>query len=113
MDQKLALAHVCVCACTAPLLVPGCVAMAPRTEEQLRRRAEIERWRYRAKRLASLKQRFPGIPPDVLQRAPLRQVSPPSAFNPGECSSGPVSNTHSLCGAPSSRTAVFSQAPSP
>ena len=49
--------------------------MAPRTQQQRRRRAENERRRYTAERLASLKERFPGMPPDVLQRAPLRQVS--------------------------------------
>ena len=49
--------------------------MVARTEEQRRRRAENERRRYTAKRMASLKERFPGMPPDVLQRAPLRQVS--------------------------------------
>ena len=57
-------------------------------------------------RLASLKERFPGMPPDVLQRAPLRQVSVAvrriddgqsalSAFSDAESSSGSVSNIHS------------------
>ena len=80
--------------------------MAPRTEEQRRRGAENERHRYTAKRLASLKERFPGMPRDVLQRAPLRQVSvavrrfgdrqsPLSAFSAAESSSGSVSNVNS------------------
>ena len=80
--------------------------MAPRTEQQRRRRAENERRRYTAERLASLKERFPGMPPDVLQRAPLRQVSVAvrrigdgqsalSAFSDAESSSGSVSNIHS------------------
>ena len=80
--------------------------MALRTEQQRRRRAENECRRYTAKRLASLKQRFPGMPPEVLQRAPLRQVSvavrrfgdrqsPLSAFSAAESSSGSVSNIHS------------------
>ena len=73
--------------------------MAPRTEQQRRGRAENERRRYTAKRLALLKERFPEMPPDVLQRAPLRQVSvavrrfggrqsPLSAFSAAESSSG-------------------------
>ena len=73
-------------------------SMVARTEEQLQRRAENERRRYTAKRLALLKERFPEMPPDVLQRAPLRQVSvavrrfgdrqsPLSAFSTAESSS--------------------------
>ena len=80
--------------------------MAPRTEQQRRRRAENERRRYTAERLASLKERFPGMPPDVLQRAPLRQVSVAvrrfgdrqsalGAFRDAESSSGSVSNVNS------------------
>ena len=80
----------------------GALTMSPRTEEQLRRRANNARRRYTSKRMASLKQRFPLIPPDVLERATLRQVSVAvrrigdgqstlSAFNPAECSSGSVS----------------------
>jgi hypothetical protein len=80
--------------------------MAARTEEQRRRRAENERRRYSAKRMASLKERFPGMPPDVLLRAPLRQVSfavrrigdrqsALSAFSDEESSSGSISNIHS------------------
>ena len=80
--------------------------MVARTEEQRRRRAENERRRYTAKRLALLKERFSEMPPDVLQRAPLRQVSvavrrfgdrqsPLSAFSAAESSSGSVSNIHS------------------
>ena len=80
--------------------------MVARTEEQRWRRAENERRRYTAKRMASLKERFPGMPPDVLQRAPLRQVSvavrrfgdrqsPLSAFSAAESSSGSVSNVSS------------------
>ena len=80
----------------------GALTMSPRTEEQLRRRANNARRRYTSKRLSSLKQRFPLIPPDVLERATLRQVSVAvrrigdgqgtlSAFNPAECSSGSVS----------------------
>ena len=86
----------------APSLVARCLAMAARAEEQLRRRAENERRRYTTKRLASLKQRFPGIPSDVLGRATLRQVSVAVrnmgdgqrtliAFSEQECSSGSVS----------------------
>ena len=81
----------------------GALTMSPRTEEQLRRRANNARWRYTSKRMASLKQRFPLIPPDVLERATLRQVSVAvrrigdgqstlSAFKPRECSSGSISN---------------------
>ena len=73
------------------------LTMAPRTEQQRRGRAENERRRYTAKRLALLKERFPEMPPDVLERATLRQVSVAvrkigdgqstlTAFNPGECS---------------------------
>ena len=80
--------------------------MSQRTEEQLRRRAENECRRYTAKRLALLKERFPEMPPDVLERATLRQMSVAvrkigdgqstlSAFNPAECSSGSVSNVNS------------------
>ena len=80
----------------------GALTMSPRTEEQLRRRANNARRRYISKRLSSLKQRFPLVPPDVLERATLRQVSVAvrrigdgqstlSAFNPAECSSGSVS----------------------
>ena len=80
--------------------------MVARTEEQRRRRAENERRRYTAKRLALLKERFPEMPPDVLQRAPLRQVSVAvrrfgdrqsalSAFSAAESSSGSVSSIHS------------------
>ena len=79
------------------------LAMSQRTEEQLRRRANNARRRYTSKRMASLKQRFPLIPPDVLERATLRQVSVAvrkigagqntlSAFNAGECSSSLLSN---------------------
>ena len=78
--------------------------MAARTEEQRRRRAENERQRYTVKRLASLKERFPMMPSDVLQRAPLRQVSVAmrrmgegqcalSAFSEEECSYGPISKS--------------------
>ena len=80
--------------------------MAPRTEQQRRGRAENERRRYTAKRLALLKERLPEMPPDVRQRAPLRQVSvavrrfggrqsPLSAFSAAESSSGSVSNVNS------------------
>ena len=82
----------------------GALTMSPRTEEQLRRRANNARRRYTSKRMASLKQRFPLIPPDVLERVTLRQVSVAvrrigdgqstlSAFNPAECSSSTVSKT--------------------
>ena len=88
-------------------IVRGALTMSPRTEEQLRRRANNERRRYISKRMASLKERYPLIPPDVLDRATLRQVSVTvrkigagqstlSAFNAGECSPGSVSNTHPL-----------------
>ena len=81
--------------------------MAPRTEEQLRRRAKNARRRYTSKRMSSLKQRFPLIPPDVLERATLRQVSTAvrkigygqnalSAFSAGECSSSLLSNINPL-----------------
>ena len=81
----------------------GALTMSPRTEEQLRRRANNERRRYISKRMASLKERYPLIPPEVLERATLRQVSVAvrrigdgqsalSAFKPGECSSGSISN---------------------
>ena len=77
--------------------------MSPRTEEQLRRRANNARRRYTSKRMSSMKQRFPVIPPDVLERATLRQVSVAvrkigdgqrtlSAFNAGECSSSLLPN---------------------
>ena len=80
----------------------GALTMSPRTEEQLRRRANSARRRYTSKRVSSLKQRFPLIPPDVLERATLRQVSVAvskmragqstlSAFNGGECSSSQIS----------------------
>ena len=79
--------------------------MPPRTEEQLRRRAKNARRRYTSKRMSSLKQRFPLIPPDVLERATLRQVSTAvrkigygqnalSAFSAGECSSSLLSNIY-------------------
>ena len=77
--------------------------MSQRTEEQLRKRANNARQRYTSKRLSSLKQRFPLVPPDVLERATLRQVSVAvrkigegqstlSAFNAGEFSSSLLSN---------------------
>ena len=83
------------------------LTMSQRTEEQLRKRANNARQRYTSKRLSSLKQRFPLVPPDVLERATLRQVSVAvrkigegqsalTAFNAGECSPGSVSNTHPL-----------------
>ncbi len=76
--------------------------MVARTAEQMRRRAENERRRYTARRLASLRKRFPELPPDVLERAALRQVSVAvrragvgqgtlSASSEAECSPGPVS----------------------
>ena len=80
--------------------------MTPRTERQRWKRAENERRRYTATRLALLKERLPEMPPDVLQRAPLRQVSiavrmlgdrqsPLSAFSAAVSSSGSVSNVNS------------------
>ena len=82
------------------------LTMAPRTEQQRRKRAENERRRYTAKRLALLKERFPEMPPDVLQRAPLRQVSVAvrrsggdqsslRAFSDADPSHGSVSNASS------------------
>ena len=82
----------------------GALTMSQRTEEQLRRRANNARRRYRSKRMSSLKQQFPVIPPDVLERATLRQVSVAvrkigegqstlSAFKAGECSSSLPTNT--------------------
>ena len=79
------------------------LTMTPRTERQRWKRAENERRRYTAKRLAMLKERFPEVPPDVLQRAPLRQVSVVLrsygdrqsaliAFSAADSSSGSVSN---------------------
>ena len=87
----------------------GALTMSPRTEEQLRRRANDERRRYAAKRMASLKQRFPRVPPDVLERATLRQVSVAvrkigdgqgalSAFNAGEgCARDACCGLDELC----------------
>ena len=85
----------------------GALTMSQRNEEQLRRRASNARRRYTSKRMSSLKQRFPLMPPDVLERATLRQVSVAvrrigdgqsalSAFKPGESSSGSISNTLAL-----------------
>ena len=81
--------------------------MSQRTKEQLRRRANNARRRHTSKRMSSMKQRFPVIPPDVLERATLRQVSVAvrkigagqsarSAFNAGECSSSLLSNINPL-----------------
>ena len=85
----------------------GALTMSPRTEEQLRRRANNARQRYISKRLSSLKQRFPLVPPDVLERATLRQVSVAvrkigegqsalTAFSDEESSSGSISNIRPL-----------------
>ena len=49
--------------------------MAARTVEQRRRRAETERRRYTKKRVAVLRAVLPDLPPDVLERANLRQIS--------------------------------------
>ena len=92
-----------VLTCIKGTVARGALTMPPRTEEQLRRRAKNARRRYTSKRMSSLKQRFPLIPPDVLERATLRQVSTAvrkigygqnalSAFSAGECSSGLLSN---------------------
>ena len=81
--------------------------MSQRTEEQLRRRANNARRRYTSKRMSSMKQRFPVIPPDVLERATLRQVSVAvrkigegqsalTAFSDEESSSGSISNIRPL-----------------
>ena len=83
------------------------LTMAPRTEQQRRGRAENERRRYTAKRLATLTQRFPGMPPNVLELANLRQVSVAvrkagdgqstlSAFSEDEGPSGPIINIQSF-----------------
>ena len=82
------------------------VRMAKRTEHERKRRAENERRRYTKKRLARLKERFPDLPLDVLERASLRHVSAVvrrigdgqsvlGAFIEGESSSGLVSNIQS------------------
>jgi len=76
--------------------------MAARTAEQKRRRAENERRRYVKRRMAFLRELFPGLPPDASERGALRQVSAAvrragvgqgtlSAFSDAECSSGPPS----------------------
>ena len=79
--------------------------MKARTPEKRRGRAEEERRRYAAKRLASLRVRFTELPPDVLGRAPLRRISVTarrvgvgqrtlSAFSEAEGSSDPFSNIY-------------------
>ena len=84
-------------------LLSSAVRMAKRTEHERKRRAENERRRYTKKRLARLKERFPDLPPDVLERASLRHVSTVvrrigegqsvlGAFRDAESSSGPMSN---------------------
>ena len=76
--------------------------MAPRTEQQRRGRAENERRRYTAKRLALLKERFPEMPPDVLQRAPLRHRCP------SRCACMATDKAHLVRSAPRSlRLALF------
>ena len=76
--------------------------MAARTAEQMRRRAENERRRHTAMRLAALRKLFPEMSPDLLERAALRQVSVAvrrvgvgqstlSASSEAEYSPGPVS----------------------
>ena len=88
------------------VLLLSAVRMAKRTEEERRRRAENERLRYTKKRLARLKERCPDMPPDVLERTSLRNVSAAvrrigegqsalGAFSDAESSSGLVSNIQS------------------
>ena len=64
---------------TAPRRVLHCqikwATMKTRTAEERRRRAEKARHRYTAERLATLRERFPQLPHDVLDRAALRQIS--------------------------------------
>ena len=80
--------------------------MKTRTAEERHRRAEKERRRYTAKRLASLRERCPELPPDLPDRAALRQLSMAvrkvgvgqrtlGAFSDEEGSSGSVSK-HSV-----------------
>ena len=82
--------------------------MAARTAEQRRRRAEKERHRYTKERLLHLQSLHPGLPPDVLDRAALRQLSVAvrragatqstlAAFSQVESSSGTLSNDQPLC----------------
>ena len=79
--------------------------MKTRTAEARRRRAEKERHRYTAERLASLRKRFPELPHDVLDRAALRQISVAvrkvgvgqrtlGAFSDEEGSSDPLSKSY-------------------
>ena len=53
----------------------GLFRMAARTAQQRRKRAERERRRYTKERLLHLQSLHPGLPPDVLDRAALRQLS--------------------------------------
>ena len=82
--------------------------MAARTAEQRRRRAEKERRRYTKERLLHLQSLHPGLPPDVLDRAALRQLSVAvrragatqstlAAFRHVESSSGPLSKDQPRC----------------
>ena len=53
----------------------GLFRIAARTAQQRRKRAERERRRYTKERLLHLQSLHPGLPPDVLDRAALRQLS--------------------------------------
>ena len=86
----------------------GLFRMAARTAEQRRRRAEKERRRYTKERLLHLQSLHPGLPPDVLDRAALRQISVGlrrsgvgqgtlAAFKQAEKSSGPLAKEQPLC----------------
>ena len=82
--------------------------MAARTAQQRRKRAERERRRYTKERLLHLQSLHPGLPPDVLDRAALRQLSVAVrragakqstlvSFSQVESSSGTLSNDQPLC----------------
>lgn len=73
-----------------------------RSSGHKRKRADNERRRYHAKRVAALRARFPELAPEMLTRATLRQVSTCvrragvcqgtlGAFKETEISSGPLS----------------------
>ena len=86
----------------------GAKRLASRTAQQRRKRAERERRRYTKERLLHLQSLHPGLPPDVLDRAALRQLSVAvrraggtqitlAAFRHVESSSGPLSKDQPRC----------------
>ncbi len=105
------------CLCSLANSSPGLAARAPgacgrrsqstvkdtmKTVGHKRRRAESERRRYTKRRLALVRELFPELPSDALERAPLRQISVAarragvrqgtlSAFSEAAGSSGPPS----------------------